>query len=194
MVEHVRIVKNDSMSVHFISSPYGQIAVLWHVHEKRPKIYRVVFSNSDGQAIERVWFSFPAASNDSCRDIDDVSENIEAFLSGEDVAFSLDAVRMDLCSDFQKKILGAEHAISRGYVSTYRRLAAHAGKPNGARAAGMCLANNPFPLIIPCHRTIRSDGTLGGYQGGAAMKSALLKMEGVSVLEGGTVAEGRFYY
>jgi methylated-DNA-[protein]-cysteine S-methyltransferase len=194
MVEHSRIEWSSSMFVHFISSSFGPIAILWHVHEKKQKIFRVVLSNSDRPATERVRSSFPAASSDSCLRIDEVSEQIKTFVSGEDVEFSLDAVRMDLCSDFQKKILRAEHAIPRGYVSTYRRLAAHAGSPNGARAAGRCLANNPFPLIIPCHRIIRSDGTLGGYQGGEAMKRALLKMEGVLVLDGETVVEGRFFY
>jgi methylated-DNA-[protein]-cysteine S-methyltransferase len=194
MVKHSRIAPNFSMFVHYISSPFGEVAVLWHVHEKQPKVYRVILSSSARPAVERVRASFPAASNDSCREINDVSEKMESFLSGDDVEFSLEQVRMDLCSDFQEKVLRAEHAVPRGWVSTYRRLAAHTGKPNGARAAGRCLSNNPFPLIIPCHRIIRSDGTLGGYQGGVAMKRALLKMEGVSVWEDGTVAEGRFYY
>lgn len=194
MVRQSMDARGSSIFAHFISSPFGEIAVLWHIHEKKPKVLRVVLSNAKRSAAERVRASFPAASNDSCREINEVSEKIESFLSGDDVEFSLDSVRMDLCSDFQKKVLFAEHAILRGYVSTYGRLAARAGSPNGARAAGRCLANNPFPLIIPCHRTIRSDGTLGGYQGGAAMKRALLKMEGVLVSEDGAVAEGRFYY
>jgi len=53
------------------------------------------------------------------------------------------------------------------------------GKPNAARAVGAALAANPFPLIIPCHRVIRADGSLGGYQGGLKMKQALLRIEGV---------------
>jgi methylated-DNA-[protein]-cysteine S-methyltransferase len=167
---------------------------MWHVHEKRPKIFRVVLSLPRSSASARVYSFFPNLTDGSCREIDEVSERIAAFLSGEGGEFSLDAVRIDLCSDFQKKILRAEHGIPRGYVSTYQRLAAHVGTPKGARAVGTCLANNPFPLIIPCHRVIRSDAALGGYQGGAAMKRELLRMEGVSVSGDGNVVEGRFFY
>jgi methylated-DNA-[protein]-cysteine S-methyltransferase len=74
----------------------------------------------------------------------------------------------------------AERTIPRGYVSSYSALAAHIGKPKAARAAGTALARNPFPIIIPCHRTVRTDGSLGGFGGGLPMKRALLEMEGVA--------------
>jgi len=188
------VPRNSSLSVHFISSPFGKIAAVWHVHEKRPKIFRVVLSLPESSAFERVYFSFPEVTDGSCREIDEVSDRIEAFLSGQGKEFSLDAVRMDLCSDFQKKVLIAEHGIPRGHVSSYQRLAARVGMPNGARAVGNCLASNPFPLIVPCHRVIRSDGALGGYQGGAAMKRELLRMEGVSVSGDGNVVGCRFFF
>lgn len=86
---------------------------------------------------------------------------------------------LDCCSKFQQKVLRATSAIPRGKVSTYQCIAKQIGKPKAARAVGRALANNPFPLIIPCHRVIRSDGSLGGYQGGLKMKRALLKKEGV---------------
>jgi methylated-DNA-[protein]-cysteine S-methyltransferase len=56
------------------------------------------------------------------------------------------------------------------------------------------LARNPFPIIIPCHRAIRSDGRLGGFQGGPAMKRALLELEGVEISAAGRVLAERFYY
>jgi len=87
--------------------------------------------------------------------------------------------RIDHCSKFQQKVLRAASAIPRGKISTYQRIAKQIGKPKAVRAVGRALANNPFPLIIPCHRVIRSDGSLGGYQGGLKMKRALLKKEGV---------------
>jgi methylated-DNA-[protein]-cysteine S-methyltransferase len=68
------------------------------------------------------------------------------------------------------------------------------GKPSAARAVGRALATNPFPIIIPCHRAVRSDGSLGGYQGGLAMKRALLEMEGVEFDARGRVATPGFYY
>lgn len=59
---------------------------------------------------------------------------------------------------------------------------------------GGALARNPFPILIPCHRAIRSDGTLGGYQGGVAMKRALLEIEGVDITVNGKVRMSRIYY
>jgi methylated-DNA-[protein]-cysteine S-methyltransferase len=66
--------------------------------------------------------------------------------------------------------------------------------PRAARAVGTALATNPFPIVIPCHRVIRSDGTLGGYGGGLEMKRKLLEMEGVAFHDADHVATGNFIY
>ncbi|MBN2566310.1 MAG: methylated-DNA--[protein]-cysteine S-methyltransferase [Candidatus Eisenbacteria bacterium] len=62
------------------------------------------------------------------------------------------------------------------------------------RVVGRALATNPFPVVVPCHRAIRSDGGLGGYQGGVAMKRALLEFVGVAVSSAGRVVAPRQYY
>ena len=121
-------------------------------------------------------------------------DQIEAFLSGEVRAFSLDTLRLDTCSVFQQSVLLAEYAIPRGRVSSYRLIAQHLGDPKGARAVGMALAGNPFPIAIPCHRAIRSDGSLGGYQGGTKMKRVLLEMEGVAFRDAEHVLTRAFFY
>ncbi|MDD1689676.1 MAG: MGMT family protein [Methanoregula sp.] len=101
---------------------------------------------------------------------------------------------LDRCPPFQRRVLLAEHAIPRGYVSTYGRIARHLGIPGGARAVGNALSKNPFPLVIPCHRALRSDGSTGGFQGGAAMKVRLLEMEGASFLPDGKVLMEHLWY
>ena len=106
---------------------------------------------------------------------------MEAFLNGADIRLSLDLLRLDLCSPFQQQVLRADHAIPRGSVSTYRLIAKHIGNPRSARAVGTAQATNPFPIVIPCHRVIRSDGTLGGYGGGLEMKRRILEMEGIDI-------------
>jgi methylated-DNA-[protein]-cysteine S-methyltransferase len=126
--------------------------------------------------------------------VDAVRAGMEGFLNGEDVAFALDVAHLDSCPAFQQAVLRAEHGIPRGSVSTYSLLAAHVGKAKAARAVGTALATNPFPIIVPCHRAIRSDRTLGGYQGGLRMKRLLLEAEGVLFDKLGRVADGRLHY
>jgi len=66
--------------------------------------------------------------------------------------------------------------------------------PKGARVVGNALARNPFPIIIPCHRAIKTNGELGGFQGGLDMKRALLELEGIEVSDKGKVITDRIYY
>ena len=137
---------------------------------------------------------YPNSQVSSCAEIDDIAIAIKGFLEGEEIEFSLDVADLSLCSEFQQLVLRAEHRIPRGSISTYQFIAKYLGKRNAARAVGNALANNPFPLIVPCHRAIRSDRNLGGYQGGLEMKRALLEKEGIAFDDTGRVACPEFYY
>lgn len=118
---------------------------------------------------------------------------ISALLNGQSVDFDLGRLDWSQAYHFQKRVLLMEQKIPRGLVSTYGRLAKKLGNPRAARAVGTALARNPFPLIIPCHRAIRSDGSLGGYAGGLAMKKKLLEFEGVPFGEHGRVVTEKFW-
>ncbi len=170
------------------------MAILWSVHQGQPKILRVLLSRPGVSAKQTIRTLFPDSSASSSAEIDRVADRIPAFLAGEDLRFSLDVTRLDLCSPFQQQVLRAEHGIPRGKVSTYQRIAGYLGHPQAARAVGTVLAHNPFPIIVPCHRAIRSDGTLGGFQGGVEMKRVLLKMEGVLIDDSDRVVEGQLFY
>lgn len=176
------------------ATPFGPVATLWSIYREEPKICRIVLSKPGASAKQVVAKSFPNYTVSSCSGINALVDQIEAFLNGEDIQFSLNVVRLDLCSTFQQKVLRTEHSIPRGRVSTYHLIAKHLGNPNGARAVGMALATNPFPIVIPCHRAIRSNGALGGYQGGLKMKRTLLEMEGVSFRDVDHVATRCFFY
>jgi methylated-DNA-[protein]-cysteine S-methyltransferase len=106
-------------------------------------------------------------------------DRIERFFLGEPTVFPLAWVDLDRCGPFQRAVLRAEHSIPRGRVRSYGGLARAIGCPTAARAVGRALATNPFPILIPCHRTIRKNGSLGGFGGGIPLKRALLEMEGV---------------
>jgi methylated-DNA-[protein]-cysteine S-methyltransferase len=75
-------------------------------------------------------------------------------------------------------VLQATAAIPFGAVSSYGQVAATAGSPRGARAAGNALGANPLPIVVPCHRILPAGGGLGGYTGGVARKKVLLAIEG----------------
>ena len=176
------------------STPFGPVAMLWSVFVDQPKIFRILLSKPGVSAKHQLSKFFPNSAASSCSEINVIADDIYAFLSGEGTKFSLEMIRIDLCSAFQRKVLLAEYGIPRGAVSTYQRIATHLGSPNGARAVGNALATNPFPIIIPCHRAIRSDRSLGGYQGGLEMKRILLEMEGIDFDDAGRAATEDFYY
>jgi len=187
-------IKTAKLSFLIRSSPFGPVALIWSVYKGKPKISRVLLSTPSLSAKHQLIKLFPDSETATCTEIDAVADDIETFLSGEDMQFSLEIVHMDLCTEFQQEVLRAEHGIPRGAVSTYQRIARHVGKPRGARAVGNALATNPFPIIIPCHRAIRTDTTIGGYQGGIKMKRILLETEGIDFDETGYVKTKNFFY
>lgn len=87
--------------------------------------------------------------------------------------------RLDLggLSDFERDVLGAARRIPAGQVRPYAWVAREAGRPRAVRAVGTVLARNPVPLLVPCHRVVRSDGALGEYMFGQARKRELLAGE-----------------
>ena len=80
-------------------------------------------------------------------------------------------------TDFEKKVWLSLRAIPYGETRTYKWLAEQAGSPRGSRAVGQALSRNPIPIVLPCHRVIESDGSLGGYSGGIDIKRRLLDLE-----------------
>ncbi len=97
---------------------------------------------------------------------DQVRRNMEMF----EKAFAM-------FTPFARRVLSATARIPYGAVATYGDVAADAGSPGGSRAAGNALGSNPVPIVIPCHRVVRSGGALGGYTGGVARKELLLGIE-----------------
>lgn len=83
---------------------------------------------------------------------------------------------------FQLDVLDLVSRIPKGKVTTYKELAIALGRPHAWRAVANALAKNPHPVKIPCHRVVRSDGGVGGYQLGAAQKEKLLVAEGIEVV------------
>jgi methylated-DNA-[protein]-cysteine S-methyltransferase len=188
-------MKKNERNRHLVGKTrFGPVVILWESGSGKPMVRQILLTKPGQPAQAALKEQFPGSVPSSCGLIDDLAGRIAAFLGGTDVHFALEHVRLDLCPPFQQKVLLAEYGIPRGRVSTYKRIAAHLGVAGGARAVGNALATNPFPIVIPCHRAIRSDGTLGGYQGGLSMKRTLLEQEGISIDERGRVLSPDLYY
>lgn len=106
-----------------------------------------------------------------------VREQLAEYFAGARSNFE---VPLDLegLPQFRTKVLGALQHVPFGEVTTYKGLAVAVDNPGAVRAVGTACAKNPLPLLIPCHRVVRSDGHLGRYRGGQDMKRFLLALEG----------------
>jgi O-6-methylguanine DNA methyltransferase len=105
-----------------------------------------------------------------------VYEVLAAYFDGDVDALDDIPVRMD-GTLFQLKVWKALREIPAGETASYGEIATQIGEPGAARAVGMANASNPIPIIVPCHRVVRTGGKLGGYGGGLPLKRALLDHE-----------------
>lgn len=110
----------------------------------------------------------------------EIKEDLKRYLSGERVEFEVD---LDILggTEFQRLVWRELLNIPYGETKSYKWLAEKICCPNASRAVGQANGKNPLPIIIPCHRVINSDGSLGGYSGGIEVKRRLLKIEGVKL-------------
>ena len=106
-------------------------------------------------------------------------EGLEAYFRGERLTWSEEEVPLEAVaeSDFQRAVYGALLSVAPGTTISYGQLAQEAGFPGAARAVGQAMAANPVPVVIPCHRVVRSDGNLGGFGLGLSWKERLLAHE-----------------
>jgi methylated-DNA-[protein]-cysteine S-methyltransferase len=109
--------------------------------------------------------------------LDPAARQLEEYFGGQRQRFDL-PLDLRLAHGFRRSVLGHLPDIGYGHTETYAQVAAAAGSPRAVRAAGTACALNPLPVVVPCHRVIRSDGSLGQYAGGSAAKEILLDLEG----------------
>jgi methylated-DNA-[protein]-cysteine S-methyltransferase len=113
---------------------------------------------------------------------DEIGSEIDALMRGDATAVNTRAVDLSLVeSAFQRRALRRLRRVPPGSVISYQALAAAVGTPKAQRAIGNTVASNPVPIYVPCHRVIRSDGSLGNYGGGPQRKLKLLRAEGFRI-------------
>ncbi|MCA9245350.1 MAG: methylated-DNA--[protein]-cysteine S-methyltransferase [Phycisphaerales bacterium] len=168
-----KTVAATELAYRFVETPIGAIAIVMSERGLR----RVCWSESQAAVKKDLARECPAAKEDATLAPTLVDE-LRRYLAGEAVKFSV-RLDPDSGSDLQRDIWQACRQVGYGKTASYGDLAERVGRPGAARAVGTAMARNPFPLIVPCHRIVRSDGGLGGYSGpsGVARKKRLLEME-----------------
>lgn len=108
-----------------------------------------------------------------------LEEKLDQYFQGRPVSFTDIPVDLSWCTPFVARVLGFVRHIGYGELWSYQQVAAAVGSPRAARAVGGAVRANRVPLVIPCHRVIRQDGSPGGFGGGLPLKLKLLQLEGV---------------
>jgi methylated-DNA-[protein]-cysteine S-methyltransferase len=149
-------------------TPAGLVRLSYHRHRPEEEVLEQLASRLSPRVLH------------APRKIEPIRRQLGEYFEGRRREFELDT-DWSLISPFARKVLGRTVAIPYGSISTYSEVAAAAGSPRGARAAGNALGSNPIPIVIPCHRVLRRGNALGGYTGGIELKAELLKLEGAAV-------------
>ncbi|MEN8127150.1 MAG: methylated-DNA--[protein]-cysteine S-methyltransferase [Planctomycetota bacterium] len=142
-------------------------------------VIRTCLPVANKEAVQgRLLSGFPDAEQ-STTAFSILKKRILAYYEGSAEDFRDVAVCLEDRSEFQQKILSILRTVSYAETVSYRQLAQLAGNPKAARAIGSVMAQNPLPLIIPCHRVIKSDGTIGQFSapGGTNAKKRMLQLE-----------------
>jgi methylated-DNA-[protein]-cysteine S-methyltransferase len=156
-----------------LDSPIGPLAVAG-----TPRgLVRIAYHPAETVAEELAATLSPRVMEAPSR-LDKVRRELDEYFEGRRHEFDL-AIDWSLTHGFFRRVLRQTARIGYGSVGTYAEVARRAGSPRAVRAAGNALGSNPIPIVVPCHRVVRTGGGLGGYGGGLERKQYLLRLEGV---------------
>jgi methylated-DNA-[protein]-cysteine S-methyltransferase len=159
-----------------VDSPLGPLVVA-----ATPRgVVRVAYTDrsSPEEVLEELAARVSPRVLESPRRVDPVRRELDEYFAGRRREFKT-PVDWSQLTGFTRKVLRATARIGFGDTSTYAGVATQAGSPRAVRAAGNALGANPVPVVVPCHRVLRTGGALGGYAGGSERKEYLLRLEGV---------------
>ena len=169
-----RARREDLITVGYdtMDSPLGP---LWIAVGPRG-VVAIHYGKPDERELGRISRTYGPAVLPDRRRCDRIEIELDQYFAGRRRAFD---VHFDLTplTPFQRSILAATAKVPYGEVTTYRTVARKAGNERASRAAGGALGANPIPIVVPCHRVVATDGSLGGYAGGLDAKRRLLALE-----------------
>lgn len=174
----LQLIRRPQARVGVIPSPVGRLLVA----ESERGLAAIHYLAVDGaeRTLEMLRRKFDLIENEASTRR--VAAELDRLFKGDSSAALAHRVDLSLVeSDFQRRALISLRTVPAGAVVTYQGLAAAVGHPNSQRAIGTTMATNPVAIFVPCHRVIKSDGTIGNYGGGVENKLKLLRAEGFEV-------------
>jgi methylated-DNA-[protein]-cysteine S-methyltransferase len=162
------------VAVATMDSPIGTLLLM-----ATPKgLVRIAFEDENrDEVLGEVAMQLSPRILEAPRRLDPVRRELDRYFAGELQDFEV-PLDWSLVGDFARKVLRRTARIPYGSVASYGEVAVEVGTPRGARAVGNALGSNPIPVVVPCHRVVRTGGAIGGYGGGLPRKRWLLALEG----------------
>lgn len=159
-----------------VESPVGKLLLA-----ATPKgLIRVAFANEDHDSVlEALASKVSPRVLRSPKQLDTAARELDEYFDGKRKAFDLN-LDLSLSRGFRQLVQMHLPEIGYGQTVSYREMAEMVGNPKAVRAVGTACATNPLPVVVPCHRVLRTDGSLGGYIGGLEAKTTLLELEAVA--------------
>jgi methylated-DNA-[protein]-cysteine S-methyltransferase len=187
----MKLKGRDSPFFSLVDTVCGPMVVVWRLSGTTIVLIHLFLPEDGVVAIRSVLRTFPQALFSSSPVIHPLLKEIVDYCEGKSIDFS---VKLDTSSQsfFQKRVLNATRKIPRGKITSYAAIAMELGGKHLSRGVGASLGANPFPLIIPCHRVVGSDGSLTGFGGGISLKRFLLQKEGITFDSKGRVLSEYF--
>lgn len=174
------------MKFTIFETKFGYSGIVYLLEDNSATVKHVFLPRSKKAVKTAIMDNFAEALSSPGHEVSELRSRIQNFFLGKPDTIPQSLVDLTICAPFQLSVLMEEYAIPRGMTSSYGRIAKRLNS-KAVRAVGNALARNPFPIVIPCHRAIRSDRTLGGFQGGLEMKRRILNLEGVKFDSDGRV-------
>ena len=175
------VLRRVAVAMRTVPSPIGALTVF----ATRAGVLRLAFAHENVDRVAHDLASLGAVldtpHSDACHDdaervLTDATTQLERYFTGSLTSFST-PLDTRLLAGYRGRVQRHLTTIAFGDTRTYRQLAEETENPRAVRAVGTACATNPLPLLLPCHRVLRSDGSLGGYRGGLEAKQRLLDLE-----------------
>lgn len=160
------------LSYAFFQTELGWVGIVG----SKEGLRRLVWHQPTPEAVLAVLFPVLSGAREDRHSFGDLPQRLQRYFKGQKVHFP-DKLDLRYASPFQRAVLELVQTIPYGQTRSYAWVAGESRQPKAFRAVGRVLAQNPLPIIVPCHRVLGSDGSLVGFSGGLELKKYLLDME-----------------